>query len=141
MTVKLWIFPAQDFAAWCELTGNNPATDIASHADYMAMIAATQADLERDGKEVARVGMRVASMRAQLDAWGIDNTPDNRASIIANEEPIKWLREWHFDFGLTCMGGREVSDLECDELLEHIIDWAAERGLHVGGYFGPFTDT
>lgn len=80
MTITLWEFPAADFDAWCELVG---APEVASHADYMALLAAVQADQERQGREVRRVRMTVAEMRAALAERGLPNTPDNRAAITA----------------------------------------------------------
>lgn len=80
MNIALWEFPATDFDAWCQLVGT---PEVASHADYMALLAAVQADLERQGREVHRVQMTVAEMRAELAARGLPNTPDNRAAITA----------------------------------------------------------
>lgn len=80
MTTALWQFPAADFDAWCELVDS---PEVASHADYMALLAAIQADLERQGQTVRRVTMSVAEMRAELAARGLQNTPDNRAAVTA----------------------------------------------------------
>ena len=80
MTITLWEFTATDFDAWCELVGS---PEVASHAEYMALLAAVQADLERQGHEVVRVKMTVAEMRARLADRGLENTPDNRAAITA----------------------------------------------------------
>lgn len=79
MTPCLWEFPVADFAAWCELTGE---TKLASHAEYMALLAAVQADQERQGREVRRVRMTVDEMRDKLADKKWDNTPDNRAAVI-----------------------------------------------------------
>jgi hypothetical protein len=134
LTIKLWVFPAADFAAWCELVGS---TELADHPAYMAMIAAIQADQERQGFTVDRVGMRVASMQSALAARNLPNTPDNRALIVAEQPPMRLLREWHFDFGLAT-DGQLVSESDCDELLEAIINWAVARGFMIGGGFRPF---
>jgi hypothetical protein len=80
MTITLWEFPDADFADWLALVGK---AEVASHADYMALLAAVQADLERQGREVVRVKMTVAEMRAGLAERGLENTPDNRAAITA----------------------------------------------------------
>ncbi len=80
MKIALWEFPAADFDAWRELVGT---PEVASHADYMALLAAVQADQERQGMEVRRVKMTVAEMRAELVARGLTNTPDNRAAVTA----------------------------------------------------------
>lgn len=134
LTIKLWVFPAADFAAWLRMVGS---AQVESHADYMAMIAAVQADQERQGFRVERVGMRVASMASALAARNLPNTPDNRALIVAEQPPMRLLREWHFDFGLAT-DGQLVSESDCDELLEAIINWAVARGFMIGGGFRPF---
>ena len=83
MNIKLWEFPAADFADWCALVGS---PEVTSHADYMTLLAAVQADNERQGHEVLRVKMTVAEMRAALAANGLENTPDNRAAIVASAQ-------------------------------------------------------
>lgn len=80
MNITLWEFPAADFADWQALVGS---PEVASHADYMALLAAVQADQERQGREVVRVKMTVAEMRAGLESRGLENTPDNRAAVTA----------------------------------------------------------
>lgn len=111
--IKLWVFPASDFAAWCNLVGNT--NEVADHAGYMAMLAAIQADQERQGRKVERVGMLVADMIARLCDQNLDNTPDNRSLVIAREPPMQWLREWQFGFGIYRPDGDPVSDLVvCD---------------------------
>lgn len=57
MNIKLWEFPAADFADWNALVGS---PEVASHADYMTLLAAVQADNERQGYKVLRVKMTVA---------------------------------------------------------------------------------
>lgn len=137
MKINLWIFPAADFDHWCKLVGDDGK--LATHADYMAMIAAVQADQERQGHKVRRVGMRVASMQSALAARNLPNTPDNRALVIASEPTLKSRREWHFDFGIYRPDGQPVTELDCDELLEAITKWADSRDFAIGGGFGPFT--
>lgn len=80
MKITLWEFPAADFDAWCALVGS---PQVASHAEYMTLLAAVQADLERMGQAVIRVKMTVAEMQSALSERGLENTPDNRAAITA----------------------------------------------------------
>lgn len=80
MRIALWEFPVADFDSWCALVGT---PEVASHADYMSLLAAVQADLERQGREVRRVQMTVAQMQAALKDRGLPNTPDNRAAVTA----------------------------------------------------------
>lgn len=79
-TINLWIFPEADFAAWCELVGT---PQVGNHAGYMTLLAAVQADVERQGRTVRRVQMTVAEMREALAANNWPNTPDYRAAVIA----------------------------------------------------------
>ena len=51
------------------------------------------------------------------------------------------LEEWHFDFGLSAQDWKPISQSECDELLDVIIDWAEEHGFAIGGGFRPFDDS
>lgn len=78
--IRLWIFPASDFAEWCELVAS---PQVGSYAEYLTLIASVQADQERTGLEVRRVHFTVAEMRRRLAGAGLPNTPDNRARIIA----------------------------------------------------------
>ena len=80
MKIFLWQFPEGDFAAWSELVGT---PQVATHADYMTLISAVQADQERQGREVVRVKFTVAEMQAALAERGWANTADNRAAITA----------------------------------------------------------
>lgn len=80
MRLALWQFPETDFADWCELVGT---PQVADYAGYLTLIAAVQADQERQGREVVRAKFTVAEMRATLSAEGLENTPDNRAAITA----------------------------------------------------------
>lgn len=81
--INLWVFPESDFAAWCELVGN---PQVANYRDYLSMIAAVQADQERQGHAVKRVRFSVAEMQSELSARSMTNTPNNRAVIIAEKE-------------------------------------------------------
>ncbi len=80
MRIALWEFPAADFPDWLALVGES---DCRSYADYLAMLAAVQADQEGKGIEVVRVKMTVAQMRAGLAERGLNNTAANRATITA----------------------------------------------------------
>ena len=76
----LWQFPEADFPSWRELVGT---PEVADFAGYMTLLAAVQADQERQGREVVRVKLTVAAMRAALAEHDLENTADNRAAIIA----------------------------------------------------------
>lgn len=80
MRLALWHFSEDDFAAWCELVGTPQVADFAA---YLTLLAAVQADQERQGREVVRVKLTVAAMQAALAAHDLENTADNRAAIIA----------------------------------------------------------
>lgn len=78
--ICLWVFPVVDFASWCELVGT---PQVASHAEYLTLLSAVQADQERQGRAVVRVEFTVAEMRAELEARGWANTPELRAAVTA----------------------------------------------------------
>lgn len=80
MTIRLWQFPESDFPAWRELVGES---ECETFADYMSLLAAVQADQERQGRTVARVKMTVSEMRQRLNELILTNTPDNRALVLA----------------------------------------------------------
>lgn len=79
-TVHLWLFPEIDFQAWRELVGS---PQVNSYAEYLTLLAAIQADLERSGIKVVRVKLSVAQMRAEIETRNWPNTPDHRAAILA----------------------------------------------------------
>ena len=78
--ICLWEFPESDFGAWCELV-ETPEVD--EYGDYITLLAAVQADQERQGRNVVRVRMTVAEMIDALANQRMKNTPDNRAAIVA----------------------------------------------------------
>jgi hypothetical protein len=49
--------------------------------------------------------------------------------------------EWHFEFGLCGQNGESITQSECDQLLDVIIDWAEHRGYCIGGGFRPFGES
>ena len=77
--IHLLVFPASDFAEWSELVAT---PQVRSYQEYLTLIAAVQADQERQGIEVRRVSFTVAEMRRRLAEAGLPNTPDSRARII-----------------------------------------------------------
>jgi DNA-binding XRE family transcriptional regulator len=78
----IWVFPPRDFAAWRKLVG--PRNADKTYSDYMARIAAVQADIERQGGAVVRVPCTVARMKRELRRRGLKNAPGERAAIIAS---------------------------------------------------------
>ena len=82
MTIALWVFPASDFADWCDFVGDPQVT---TYSEYLTLIASVQADQERQGYTVRRVTLTVAEMRQLLEHYGLPNTPDGRASALAKK--------------------------------------------------------
>lgn len=80
MTIALWLFPPNDFAPWCELVGE---PEVNAYAEYLDLLAAVQADVERQGHDVRRVEMTVEEMIEELAAAGMANTPENRAAMVS----------------------------------------------------------
>jgi hypothetical protein len=80
--IGLWEFPPSDFAAWRALVGDLKVT---SHDEYVTMLTAVQANLERMGTTVVRVRMSVAEMKSALVARGLENTPGNRTAVLLLE--------------------------------------------------------
>lgn len=85
MRICLWEFPAADFADWLVLVGK---PECRSHGDYLTLLAAVQADQERQGQEVVRMKMTVAAMREALESAGRENTAANRATVIAMRDKM-----------------------------------------------------
>lgn len=79
-SIALWQFPESDFVSWCEFVGS---PQVASFSEYLTLLAAIQADQERQGRTVVRVRFTVDEMMASLAEHGIENTPDNRAAVTA----------------------------------------------------------
>ena len=76
--VYLWEFPEADLAAHQAL----PDTPrMKTHDDYLAAIAALQADLERRGSIVVRVKFSIATMLAELQERGWLNDVKHRAGV------------------------------------------------------------
>lgn len=78
MIACLWEFPASDHQAWQAFTGFD-----LTPAEYRDQLTAIQADLERQGHEVVRVRFTVAEMQRRLSLEGLENTPPNRGTILA----------------------------------------------------------
>jgi len=83
MNICVWVFPEADFADWCELVGTPQVVD---YAGYLALLAAVEADQERQGHVVRRVEMTVAQMREALVERDLPNTPVARAAVLAMRE-------------------------------------------------------
>jgi len=76
--VYLWEFPEADLAAHQAL----PDTPrMKTYGDYLAAIAALQADLERRGSIVVRVKFSIATMLAELQERGWLNDVKHRAGV------------------------------------------------------------
>ena len=76
--VYLWEFPEADLAAHQAL----PDTPrMKTYGDYLAVLAAMQADLEGRGARVVRVKMPVATMLAELEKHGWPNDTKHRSGV------------------------------------------------------------
>jgi len=81
MTVFLWEFPAEDFDDWRRFVRADQ--NIKTISDYRTMMAAIQADLERQGLSVTRVRITVREMEERLSRLELPNTPESRAAALA----------------------------------------------------------
>lgn len=81
ITMNIWVFPECDFDAWRNLAGT---TEVDDYAGFLTLLAACQADLERQGHSVRRVKMTVAEMRDRLAERNWPNTTIHRAMVIAS---------------------------------------------------------
>jgi len=79
MRVYLWEFPEEDFAAYLAMP-DTPRLE--SHGDYLAVVAAIQADLEGRGTQVRRGRMPVATMIAELEKHNWPNGVQHRTKVI-----------------------------------------------------------
>jgi uncharacterized protein YlaN (UPF0358 family) len=77
--ILLWEFPAVDFSAWRAMP-DTPA--LKSYGEYLAVVAAVQADVEQKGKIVVRVKLPVADVIAELTRQGLENNNQNRAKVL-----------------------------------------------------------
>ncbi len=77
--ILLWEFPEQDFDAFRAMP-DTPKLE--SYNDYLATLAAIQADIERTGRHARRVKFSVATMVAELDKRGLPNTCQHRATVL-----------------------------------------------------------
>ena len=76
--VCLWEFPPEDFEAH-QAMPDTPR--LKSYDDYLAVLAAMQADLEGRGARVVRVKMPVATMLAELEKHGWPNDTKHRSGV------------------------------------------------------------
>ncbi len=77
--VILWEYPEQDLAAYLTMPDTRA---FKTYGDYLAVIAAIQADIERQGKIVVRVKATVADVVAELGKRGLPNNNQNRAAVL-----------------------------------------------------------
>jgi hypothetical protein len=76
--VYLWEFPDCDFAAYQAMPD---VPQLKSYSDYLAVLAAMQADLEQQGTRVIRVRFPVATMLAELEGHGWPNDVPHRTRV------------------------------------------------------------
>jgi hypothetical protein len=75
----LWMFPEEDFPAYKAMP-DTPTMN--TYNDYLALLAAIQADVERTGKVVRRMQIPVAMMLAELEKHGWPNDVKHRTKVI-----------------------------------------------------------
>ena len=80
--VYLWEFPESDFAAY-QAMPDTP--QLKSYGDYLAVLAAMQADLERRDSRVIRVRFPVATMLAELERHGWPNDVPHRTRVTGEQ--------------------------------------------------------
>ncbi len=50
------------------------------------------------------------------------------------------MNEWHFDFGLCATNPNQlITDSQCEELLDLIVEWAEKNELGIGGGYREYT--
>ena len=76
--VCLWEFPESDLAAY-QAMPDTPR--LKSYGDYLAVLAAMQADLEGKGARVVRVKIPVATMLVELEKHNWPNDTEHRAGV------------------------------------------------------------
>lgn len=75
-----WLFPADDFEAWCELVGS---PQVETYEGYEWLIGEATAEAVEAGCEVAICHMTVADMRERLKEGGFANTAAGRAAALS----------------------------------------------------------
>lgn len=80
----LWRFPREDFADWRQFVG---ATNVATFEAYEELLAQAAEELIAAGYEVEFWQASVQEMRDCLLNLHYDNTPANRAAVIAGRAP------------------------------------------------------
>ena len=79
-TKRYSVYPAERTTA---LLGRTSPSLNQSLDCWAELVRQCTVDQERQGRSVQRVKISVAEMRRLLDGKGLENTPDNRATIIA----------------------------------------------------------
>lgn len=77
--ILLWEIPEEDFAAYKAMPDVPP---MESHGDYLAALAAIQADVERTGRIAHRVRFPVATVIAELEKRDWPNNCQHRARVL-----------------------------------------------------------
>ncbi len=77
--ILLWEFPEQDLDAYRTMPDTRA---FKTYGEYLAAMAALQADIERRGKIVLRVKLPVADVVAELARLGLTNNNQNRAQVV-----------------------------------------------------------
>lgn len=80
--VCFWDFPYEEFQRWRTFTDNE---EFANMHDYQDMLFSLISSFEAAGEAVIKVRMTVDEMAARLEAAGLDNTTENRATILTME--------------------------------------------------------
>ena len=81
-TACLWEFPEEDFAAH-QAMPDTPQLE--SYGDYLAVLAALQADMERRGVQVIRARFSVTTMLSELKRHNWPNDLPHRARVTTEQ--------------------------------------------------------
>lgn len=79
--VAIWHFPSSEFDAWKSFVGS----EVRSHADYLSLVRAAADTAERNGMTPVLVDLPVSEMQSKLAFAAMDNTPENRAEVLARQ--------------------------------------------------------
>tara|TARA_B100000686_G_scaffold71644_1_gene77378 strand:+ start:483 stop:773 length:291 start_codon:yes stop_codon:yes gene_type:complete len=80
--VCVWDFPRDDFEQWRVFTDN---LEFNNYHEYLDMHYSLISSFEAAGHEIIKICLTVEQMAARLEAAGLDNTTENRATILTME--------------------------------------------------------
>ena len=80
--VCVWDFPRDDFEQWRVFTDN---LEFNNYHEYLDMHYSLISSFEAAGHEIIKICLTVEQMQMRLEAAGLDNTTENRATILTME--------------------------------------------------------